>query len=119
MPVIILIALFNEEDKLLVYKLGLMPVTPPSYPLPALCAKIVALIHYNQRNVLSGDRRKTGKSITFFIENKLSEAALSKVWDAIFVQIHHALVQEVDSVLLLQRALMNYTAETVLCERLR
>ncbi len=59
-PIVFLIALSDEEDKLLGYELGADDYVTKPFSLSVLYAKLLALIKRNQRNVLTGDRMEAG-----------------------------------------------------------
>ena len=55
-PIIFLTALSDEEDKLLGYELGADDYVTKPFSMSVLCAKTMALIKRNKKNVLTGDR---------------------------------------------------------------
>ncbi len=59
-PIILLTALSDEEDKLLGYELGADDYVTKPFIMSVLYAKTVALIKRNQRNVLTGQRMEAG-----------------------------------------------------------
>ncbi|RHR08034.1 DNA-binding response regulator [Pseudoflavonifractor sp. AF19-9AC] len=59
-PIILLTALSDEEDKLLGYELGADDYVTKPFTMSVLYAKLIALIKRNERNVLSGDRMEAG-----------------------------------------------------------
>ena len=59
-PIILLTALSDEEDKLLGYELGADDYMTKPFTMSVLYAKLIALIKRNERNVLSGDRMEAG-----------------------------------------------------------
>lgn len=59
-PIILLTALSDKEDKLLGYELGADDYVTKPFTLSVLYAKTTALIKRDQRKVLSGDRLEAG-----------------------------------------------------------
>ena len=59
-PIIILTALSDEEDKLLGYELGADDYVTKPFSVSVLYAKTMALIKRNQRTVLANDRMEAG-----------------------------------------------------------
>jgi len=59
-PIILLTALSDEEDKLLGYELGADDYVTKPFSLSVLYAKTAALVRRNRRNVLEGDRMEAG-----------------------------------------------------------